>query len=584
MRSFVVLVLALVALPAAAQEITIRPYVQDVGTTSAWILWETTTGEESRVEWGPTEALGMEASGGAHPSTGAHRVHEVALTGLSPSTRYHYVVHTGGATAGPFHFTTKSDDRETSFRMIAVSDMQHDESHPEVWGEVIHDGILAFLAEETARPDDGLAFLLVPGDLVDRGSEHTQWIERFFAPAADLLAYVPAYPTLGNHEADTHFYYDYFRLPQDESHPDPDRYWRFDHGNVRMIGLDSNLLLLFGAQEAFFDEALVDACSDDAIDFVFVAMHHAHHSELWPDGEAGFASTAVTRVDRFSRECGKPAAMFYGHTHGYARGGSRDVPHLWINVASAGGRLDRWGSDDAQYDDPETQVSQDEYGFVVLDVVAGDAPRFTLRRIGMGQADTSRARVLRDEITVRRYDAAPTAPTPVAPRGRVAPGCTMLRTGDFADSDGDLHGATHWQVADRCTGFDEPLLERYRVHENWFAGEDLQAGDDLRDEGFDELATGRFYCWRARHRDRGLAWSDWSGPTAFRLEADGDVDCVDEAPVEPDPLPPPTPVGIDGGSGSVPTGEGGGGCHAAGTSAPAVSVLVLLAFVRRRRS
>ncbi|MCA9616757.1 MAG: hypothetical protein KC586_28555, partial [Myxococcales bacterium] len=323
---------------------------------------------------------------------------------------------------------------------------------------------------------------------------------------------------------------------------------------------------------------------DDAIDFVFVAMHHAHHSELWPDGEAGFASTAVTRVDRFSRECGKPAAMFYGHTHGYARGGSRDVPHLWINVASAGGRLDRWGSDDAQYDDPETQVSQDEYGFVVLDVVAGDAPRFTLRRIGMGQADTSRARVLRDEITVRRYDAAPTAPTPVAPRGRVAPGCTMLRTGDFADSDGDLHGATHWQVADRCTGFDEPLLERYRVHENWFAGEDLQAGDDLRDEGFDELATGRFYCWRARHRDRGLAWSEWSSPTAFRLEADGDVDCVDEAPVEPDPLPPPTPVGIDGGSGSVPTGEGGGGCHAAGTSAPAVSVLVLLAFVRRRRA
>ena len=79
----------------------------------------------------------------------------------------------------------------------------------------------------------------------------------------------------------------------------------------------------------------------------------------------------VERLETFSTNCGKPSIHFYGHTHGYSRGQSRDHQHLMVNVSSAGGALDRWG-EQPQADYPEFSVSQDTYGFVIVDVEAGD--------------------------------------------------------------------------------------------------------------------------------------------------------------------------------------------------------------------
>ncbi|MCB9596319.1 MAG: fibronectin type III domain-containing protein, partial [Sandaracinaceae bacterium] len=170
-------VLLALATPASAQELHVGPYVQDVTTSSAWILWETTGGEESVVEWGATDALGQSATGGSIPSEGTNRVHEVELTGLLPATRYHYRVRTGAAVSEPFHFTTApARVDEVTFRLAAMSDMQIDRANPEVYGQVIREGILALLAAEGhALPDDGLGFVLVPGDLVDDGDEYDQW-------------------------------------------------------------------------------------------------------------------------------------------------------------------------------------------------------------------------------------------------------------------------------------------------------------------------------------------------------------------------------------------------------------------------
>lgn len=571
---------SVLALPSLvhAQAIVVQPYLQDVTTTSAWILWETSSGEESRVEWGASDALGTSTTGTSLTTDGAYRVHEVQLTGLTPGTRYHYEVHTGAERAGPFHFTTPSADREVSFRMIAVSDMQRDRGNPEVWGNVIHDGILDFLAVDAPLPDDALAFVLLPGDLVDDGDEHAQWIEEFFAPAADLASFVPFYPVLGNHEHDAHFYYDYFHLPLDGAPSEPDKFWRMDHGNVRVIGLDSNAFFLLGEQQAFLETALSDACTDDDLDFVFVEVHHGHHSELWPPGEAPFSTAVVDRVDAFSRECGRPGVLFYGHTHGYARSASRDATHLWINVASAGGNIDYWGEYDDQYDDPETQVSQDDWGFVVLDVTAGDDPSIRIRRVSLGNETTARDNETRDEMVIRRYDEAPAAPMPSVPRGSVATSCTTLRAGDFADPDGDLHGMTHWQVSTSCDAFDAPVLDVYRAFENQYGGEDLAAGDDLRDEPAVGLSPDTYYCWRVRYRDRALAWSDWSTPVAFQIDADGASSCDD-----PTVLTPPDPVldaGVDAG---VDAPSSGCGCSASRPSRGAHAVVGILALLLARR-
>ncbi len=558
LRTLVLVALSVLPVSAAAQEIVVQPYLQDVTPTSAWILWETDSGEESRVEWGATPSLGTSSTGAAHMSDGPYRVHEVQLTGLTPGTAYHYEVHTGTERAGPFRFTTPPSDREIAFRMIAVSDMQQDRGNPDVWGRVVRDGILAFLAPDASSPDEALAFVLLPGDLVDDGHDHARWIDEFFAPAADLASFVPFYPVLGNHEDGAHFYYDYFHLPLNGAPAEPDRFWRMDHGNVRVIGLDSNAFFLLGEQQTFLETALTDACGDDDIDFVFVQVHHAHHSELWPAGEAPFASSVVERVDTFSRECGRPGVLFYGHTHGYARSASRDAAHVWINVASAGGNIDYWGEYDDQYDDPETLVSQDEWGFVVLDVSAGDDPALHIRRISLGNEMVSRDGALRDEMIVRRYDAPPVAPAPSTPRGLVASACTTLRAGAFADPDGDSHGMSQWQVSTSCDAFDAPVLDVLRAFQNEYGGEDLALGDDLTDEDATGLAPGTYYCWRVRYRDRGLAWSEWSEPVAFQLDEGGDERCDD-----PTPLTPPEPMpdaGPDAGTGEA---SAGCGCRAA---------------------
>lgn len=575
---FFALASTVVATSAFAQEIDVRPYVQDRGPTSAWILWETTSGEESRVEWGPTETLGSTSMGTAITTEGAYRVHEVELSPLLPATRYYYRVHTGAASSLVYHFTTPAlASSETSFRMIAVSDMQHDLANPAVWGEVIHEGILGVLGTEPPMADGALAFVLLPGDLVDEGPEHAQWIEEFFAPAADLMSYVPFYPVIGNHERDTHFYDDYFHLP--EGGPNPDRFFVMDHGNVRVVGLDSNVGLFGGAQGALLEEALTTACTASEIDFVFVELHHPYVSELWPSGESIFTGQVVRRVDQFTRDCGRPAVLFYGHTHAYSRGASRDAAHLWVNVATAGGNIDYAGEYDDQYDAPEVQVSQDEWGFVMLDVQAGDDPQFHLRRYSLGNERMARANELRDELIIRRYDEVPATPMAATPRGRVAPTCTTLTSSAFSDPDGDAHGASHWQVSTRCDAWRDPLVDVYRADENWYGGVDLAEGDDLTDEALGALAPNTYYCWRVRHRDRGLAWSAWSEPTAFQIEA-GAVGCDDPSPL----TAPPLDAGVADAGASAPASSCG--CRATRAEAPLFPFALagLLFLIRRRRS
>ena len=60
-----------------------------------------------------------------------------------------------------------------------------------------------------------------------------------------------------------------------------------------------------------------------------------------------------------------------------------------MNVATAGGNIDYWG-EYAQADYSEFTVTQDEWGFVLVEVEAGDEPEFVLKRISRGNENTFR--------------------------------------------------------------------------------------------------------------------------------------------------------------------------------------------------
>ncbi|MGK0362079.1 MAG: hypothetical protein ACI9U2_004399 [Bradymonadia bacterium] len=505
------------ATPAFAQHFHVAPFLQLATPTGITITWETHEGGESRVEWGPDMALGAVTDGASAPNADG-MLHMARLVDLQPDTAYFYRVRSGEAVSAIARFRTPplpADER--SFRLVAMSDMQIDRGAPEIFGEIVSDGIIAYLAEQVGGElSDALAMALVPGDLVENGLFIGQWRRDFFAPGQPLFNQVPVYAVPGNHEYDSGFFFSYFDLPQNGTPPYEEHWWFTDYSNLRVIGLDTNGRYRLDAQLDWLDGVLAEACADDHIDFVFAQLHHPHLSELWPVGEIDYTGEIIARMEAFSTDCEKPSLHFFGHTHGYARGQSRDHRHLWVNVASAGGNLDRWG-EYAQNDYDEFVVSQDEYGFVVVEVDAGDAPEFRLTRVSQGRPGQPMDNVVRDHVRVRRYEDGPAAPEPRFPVAGEAtnPDCVDLTARPMADLDDDAHQASRWQLARNCRDFEAPLVDRWRQDRNWFDDEDRQAGDDLIDERIEGLTPLSAYCWRVRYRDDSLAWSDWSEPAAF---------------------------------------------------------------------
>jgi hypothetical protein len=497
----------------------VSPYLQLATPTSMWLHWETEVGAESRVEWGTSGALDNVTCGEHRASWLDTSLHEVQLTGLTPDTRYDYRVKTGDLVSEVSSFVTPGDPAlEGASRFIVVSDMQIDNGNPSVWREIVEEGIIPFTtAEHGGDVADAVDIVMIPGDLVDQGWDIGDWREDFFPMSSALSAQVPIYPVLGNHEGGTPFFFDYFRLPENGTATFLEHWWWHDQGNVRMIGLDSNSGFRMQVQLDWLDDVLQTTCNDPAIDFVFAQLHHPFKSELWIPGEVDYTGDVISRLETFSTTCDKPSIHFFGHTHGYSRGQSRDHRHLWVNAATAGGNIDYWGEYE-QVDYDEFTVTTDDWGFVFVEVSAGDDPEFRLRRVSRGDENEPLDNVVTDDLTVRRINVPPTRPNAIPPAPSVScAGLLTLAASPFEDLDGGEHDATHWQVSETCEDFEQPLVDDWVQRQNWYADVDVQAGDDLEDHTPEVAPANGALCMRVRYRDSGLAWSDWSDPVAFSV-------------------------------------------------------------------
>ncbi|MEL6986651.1 MAG: metallophosphoesterase [Bacteroidota bacterium] len=432
---------------------------------------------------------------------------------------FFYTVKTGNAISDIFSFKTPpfaSDQK--SFRIIAMSDMQEDGSFPNKFQEMVHEGVLKYLENEFGGElIDNLALVMIPGDLVVTGNNYAQWENDFFDPSHGLFNHVPVYPVPGNHEQNTPFYFQYFKLPDNGSPGFEEHWWYKDYGNVRMIGLDSNNPFNNQEQLDWLDNILNATCAADSIDFVFAQLHHPHKSELWTPGESNYTGEVIKRMEQFSTDCTKPSIHFFGHTHGYSRGQSRDHKHLWINVATAGGAIDNWG-EFPNFDYDEFSVSQDEYGFVSVEIMDDTDPSITVKRISRGDQDRVLENEITDSFTIRLNPGTVDSPSPVSPiDDEIAPECVVLKASTFSSMNPSaLHGQSHWQVAESENGFDTPIAESWKNFENWYFEVNTQSEDYLSDEKILGLEENTFYWWRVRYRDRELNWSDWTAPVSFR--------------------------------------------------------------------
>jgi len=500
-----------------SQSFNVKPYLQNMTPTSVHVMWETTSNDESTLHWGETPELGQTATGEANSIINSFFIHDVHLTDLDPNTRYYYRTVTGSLESQVFDLVTPfGSGSESSLRIVAMSDMQKDWNNYNKFQEIINQGILSYLeVGDDLLLTDALDLVLIPGDLVDNGNDHGQWSDHFFGPSEPLFSHIPLYPVLGNHEYNSSYYFSYFNLPDNGTPGYQEHWWWADFSNVRVIGLDSNWDYQLAVQLDWLENTLDVSCSDPNIDFVFAQLHHPHRSELWVPGETSFTGDVIELLEQFTSDCGKPSIHFFGHTHGYSRGQSIDHRHAMVNVATAGGAIDYWG-EYLQADYPEYSVSQDEWGFVLLEVEAGTDPQFTLKRISRGDDYVPMDNVLRDEFTIRMNNASPTTPHPVYPIGdEVPPDLTWLWASEYADSDNDGHGFSQWQISTDCVDFQDPVVDLYESHENWYYDTNTQEGNSLNNQLITGLDGEMEYCWRVRYRDKGLQWSEWSEPCSF---------------------------------------------------------------------
>lgn len=507
-----------------SQSIIVKPYLQNASPTQITIMWEvdeTGTGSvfigdtpfDQNIEYESTSVLG----------NGSTQIHTAVIDGLSHQRKYYYKIVMEDLTESlVYNFVTPPTvESNTTVQLVAMSDMQRDGSHPNKFNEIVEDGIISIITSQSGSSLTDLEAVLIPGDLVPTGGSYNHWKDYFFSQGDSLLSHVPFYPVLGNHEyfgsGGQANFLKYFDLPLNGPIGLEERTWYKDLSNIRIIGFDSNAN---GSDQdtqlTWLEELLVTTCVDEHIDFVFAELHHPHLSELWTPGESSFTGEIIDLLEDFTTDCNKASIHFFGHTHAYSRGQSRDDQHLWVNVATAGGAIDNWGEfPNADYD--EFVKSQDEYGFVMVEAEAGLDPTFTLTRYGRGDQDVIEDNVLRDEIVIRNKENGPQKPYNVFPvNDEVSNNCILLQASQFDDNE-DNHQASHWQIANENDFTNTIVSESWMQSENWYNEINTQADDDLTNETVTGLIPDNDYYWRVRYRDQYLKWSDWSTPTYFEV-------------------------------------------------------------------
>ena len=239
-----VLVLVLLALPAqAANRVLVGPYLQDVTPDGFLVAFETAEEAHAAIEVG----LQRVATHGKR--------HEARVTGLKPGTRYKYRLlvddqQVGGGEAE----TAPPPDSQPAFTFLVYGDTREG-------GDVERKLSQLMLAE-------GADLALHTGDIARQGDDEVSWANYFQTESA-LLASLPVYPAVGNHELYQDPAADHFRrffvLP-DEGRTR--HYYHFRWGkSVDFIALDGNANI--AEQTAWLDAELRRAESE-GLHHVFV--------------------------------------------------------------------------------------------------------------------------------------------------------------------------------------------------------------------------------------------------------------------------------------------------------------------------
>lgn len=315
---------------SSSYRFVIKPYVQWVTDSSFYILWETSAPGKGIVLLTEMETNSIRpALKTVATETGSNLMHEMAVTGLHKGNSYYYQVlcvnQAGDTLQGPLTAIRIPDYDRQPVTFAVVGDTQN---YPLVWGRIAQ-----LIARE--RP----TFLLHVGDLVQYGPHKDDWTEEFFKPAADLFSHYPIYPTIGNHEMQHPYYFQYFHLGGDEY------FYTVKKGNVLLIFIDTNKDILPGSRQyKMLEEVLASSRETWKIVLhhhpIYVSFEETNSMKL-PEGDLN-----IIHLRQLYEDYGVDVVL-NGHMHQYERTEpifrekiDREKGVVYITTGGGGGTLD----------------------------------------------------------------------------------------------------------------------------------------------------------------------------------------------------------------------------------------------------
>lgn len=345
-RSVLPFIFLILSSTAAAQDFHV--YVGELGTDHVTIAWGTTAGSN-------TIGRSSKAFGPATVRVGTTEVTSsdknwVVVTGLQPDTDYEYEVALAGRKIGGSKLRTWAAKAE-KLRFFVIGDWGNGSEGQVKLGNAMSQEFNRLQGENPVR------FVITTGDNIygqfgfglrftRTGDKDVEWRAKFFNPYRGVLAHIPFYPSLGNHDGnetesrdDLTQYLDNFFFPS----PEPARYYRFSYGGLAdFFALDSTTNSEKGAtRPAFLKEGeqtkwLERNLTEAQVPWKIPYFHH-------PPFNAGPRHPAArNELEHWMKMFAKDSVkvVFNGHEHNYqysllggASGGVRYV------VSGSGGEL-----------------------------------------------------------------------------------------------------------------------------------------------------------------------------------------------------------------------------------------------------
>lgn len=316
-----------------AKVITRHPYLQSTTTTSTVVAWGSTEGRGEVVLREPGGDVVARAAGAyagdrnrQQDRLDAQRrrgkelgpddilVMRADLTGLEPTHLYCYqLVLDGRPMTEPAPLATAAaPDAREPVRFVVLGDSGTGGAAQ-----------LALTRRIAAEPFDFLLFL---GDIAYSSGTPTQLETRFFAVYRDFLRYVPAYPSIGNHERRTREgrpYFEAFVLPE------PERYYSFDWGAVHFVAIDTTRR--DAQQLAWLDRDL----AQNRLPWTIVFGHHPMYTNSLRGAQEWIREAFGEILTRHGVDL-----VITGHEHQYERFRVGDVNY--VVSGGGGGQLTRF--------------------------------------------------------------------------------------------------------------------------------------------------------------------------------------------------------------------------------------------------